>query len=215
MEIFIYVMMLKGELITRLKVDYFALLKSIEGLSEKQMRKKWLGKWGVREILAHLAAWDLENIRITKAIMSGKIPDFFKEARGYAGLGKRCNEMNHEFINVRKGWSITKIKNELEENKRKLINYVKKNCPPNLSKDFGVRWGKTPITIAFYFDYPHDAIHIEQILRWRKGSKIMTIKMNETIKKSGVTKVNEMIEMIIMIGVFMLLQCVAFLAHLT
>jgi hypothetical protein len=159
--------LLEGELITRLKVDHFALLKSIEGLSESEMKKKWLGKWGVREILAHLAAWYSEDIQVIKSIISAKLPDLYKGAAGYAGLGRRVNEMNEKFIKERKGWSIAKIKKELEANKRELIKYVKKNCPPNLSKDFGVRWGKTPITIAFYFDYPHDAIHIEQILKWR------------------------------------------------
>lgn len=160
--------MLKGELIIRLEVDHFALLKSIEGLSDSKMKKKWLGKWGVREILAHLAAWYLEDIKIVESIISGRIPDLFKGAAGYAGLGKRVNEMNEELISERKGLSITKIREELDKNKKKLIACVQKNCPPNLSKDFGVRWGKTPITIASYFDYPHDAIHIAQILKWRE-----------------------------------------------
>lgn len=166
--IFNIALMLKGELVTRLKVDYFALLKSIEGLSESEMKKKWLGKWGVREILAHLAAWDLEDIELVKSIISGKVPDLFQGAAGYAGLGKRCNEMNEGFINARKGWSIKKIIKEIKENRKKLIEFIDKNCPPNVAKDFGVRWGKTSITIAFYFDYPHDAIHIVQILKWRK-----------------------------------------------
>jgi len=160
--------MLKGELITRLKVDYFALLKSIEGLSKSEMKKKWLGKWGVREILVHIAAWDLESMKAIEYILEGKIPDLFKGAAGFAILSKRVNEMNEVFIKQRQGWSMDKILEELKENRKKLIEYVRKKCPPNLGKDFKVRWGKTPITIAFFFDYPHDAIHIEQILKWRE-----------------------------------------------
>ena len=38
--------------------DAFAELhQSFDGLTDEQMRRVWLGSWGVREILIHISGW--------------------------------------------------------------------------------------------------------------------------------------------------------------
>lgn len=159
--------MLCKELIIRLKAGYFGLLQAIEGLEEDDMKVKWFGDWGVREILAHLAAWDEENRKVLKSIIYGKLPTMFKGTNGYPELEERVDAMNKMFVEQREHYSINKILSELSENRKSLIASIEKNCPSDLSKDYGVRWGRIPITLNYYFDYPHDETHIVQIAEWR------------------------------------------------
>jgi len=41
---------------------YAELRRAIDGLDEKEMRRVWLGTWGVREILIHISGWHREMI---------------------------------------------------------------------------------------------------------------------------------------------------------
>ncbi|MBU0976002.1 MAG: ClbS/DfsB family four-helix bundle protein [Patescibacteria group bacterium] len=159
--------MLCKELIIRLKAGYFGLMKAVEGLTEEEMKAKWFGFWGVREILAHLAAWDGEDVNIIKSIIYGKLPTMFKGTTGYPELEKRVDAMNKMFIEQRKEYTIGKIFKELSENRRKLIETIENDCASDLSTDYGVRWGRVHINLDYYFDYPHDETHILQIIEWR------------------------------------------------
>ncbi|MDD3647534.1 MAG: ClbS/DfsB family four-helix bundle protein [Candidatus Dojkabacteria bacterium] len=159
--------MLCKELIIRLKAGHFGLLKAAEGLTEEEMNVKWFGIWGVREILAHLSAWDEENVRIVKSIIYGKLPTMFKGTTGYPELDKRVDAMNEMFIKQRAGLSIKEITDEFKENRQRLIETIEDDCASDLSQDYGVRWGRIHITLNYYFDYPHDETHIVQIMNWR------------------------------------------------
>jgi hypothetical protein len=37
------------------------LSEAVSGLEEPQMTKRWLGSWGVREILIHASGWQRES----------------------------------------------------------------------------------------------------------------------------------------------------------
>jgi hypothetical protein len=51
-------MTFRDELIQRLDAAYQGYRSAVEGLDEPQFDKKWLdGRWGAREITAHLTGW--------------------------------------------------------------------------------------------------------------------------------------------------------------
>jgi len=55
--------------------DAFAELHhAIEGLSEEEMRRVWLGTWGVREILIHISGWHEELTPGFARIAKGEAP---------------------------------------------------------------------------------------------------------------------------------------------
>ena len=47
----------KDKLLREANEAYAELRHAIEGLSDDEMRQVWLGSWGVREILIHIAGW--------------------------------------------------------------------------------------------------------------------------------------------------------------
>jgi hypothetical protein len=55
--------------------DAFAELhESIDGLTDEQMRRIWLGSWGVREILIHISGWHDAMIAAFANIAKGEAP---------------------------------------------------------------------------------------------------------------------------------------------
>jgi hypothetical protein len=50
------------------------LRRAIDGLSDEQMREVWLGTWGVREILIHIAGWHHAMIPALQHIARAEAP---------------------------------------------------------------------------------------------------------------------------------------------
>lgn len=53
---------------------YGELREAIAGLDEARARAIWLGTWGVKEILIHIAAWDREMAPALSRIGRGEAP---------------------------------------------------------------------------------------------------------------------------------------------
>ena len=47
---------------------------AIEGLTDDEMRRVWLGSWGVREILIHISGWHDEMIPALQRVGQGQAP---------------------------------------------------------------------------------------------------------------------------------------------
>lgn len=71
----------RSDLVRETDQAYAALRQAIEGLSEEDMRRPWLGTWGVREILIHAAGWHREMIPALARIGRGEPP--FPEGVSY------------------------------------------------------------------------------------------------------------------------------------
>ena len=50
------------------------LRQAIDGLGDEEMRRVWLGSWGVREILIHISGWHEEMIPALGRIARGEVP---------------------------------------------------------------------------------------------------------------------------------------------
>ena len=50
------------------------LHRAVDGLTEEQMREVWLGTWGVREILIHIAGWHHAMIPALARVARGEAP---------------------------------------------------------------------------------------------------------------------------------------------
>ena len=53
---------------------YGELRQAIEGLTDDQMRRAWLGTWGVREIAIHITGWHEAMVPALASIASGEAP---------------------------------------------------------------------------------------------------------------------------------------------
>ena len=51
-----------------------ALHQAIEGLSDAEVQEVWLGTWGVREILIHIAGWHEATAQALRRVARGEAP---------------------------------------------------------------------------------------------------------------------------------------------
>ena len=88
---------------------YAELIEAVAGLSEREMSQVWLGVWGAREILIHIAGWDREMLPALQRIGRGEPP--------YApGTYDDADAWNARFVEARLGANASGILAELAAN---------------------------------------------------------------------------------------------------
>ena len=64
----------KARLLREAEEAFTELREAFEGLADDQMRQVWLGTWGVREILIHIAGWHRAMIPALRHVAHGEPP---------------------------------------------------------------------------------------------------------------------------------------------
>jgi hypothetical protein len=64
----------KATLIRETQEAYTELRRAVEGLTDEEMRRAWLGTWGVREILIHISGWHEVMAPALARIARGEAP---------------------------------------------------------------------------------------------------------------------------------------------
>ena len=90
------------------------LRESIQGLSDEEMRRVWLGSWGVREILIHVSGWHDEMISALGRVGQGQT--------GYpAGTYDDFNAWNARFVDRKAGVKPADVVAELDASHRAFV----------------------------------------------------------------------------------------------
>ena len=65
----------KSKLLKNLEAAWTALLESYAGLTDvEMMRNGVIGEWSVKDIIAHVTAWEEEALKHLPTILAGKRP---------------------------------------------------------------------------------------------------------------------------------------------
>ena len=64
----------KATLLREADEAFSELRRAIEGLTDEEMRRVWLGTWGVREILIHISGWHEAMAPALGRIAKGEAP---------------------------------------------------------------------------------------------------------------------------------------------
>src|SRR5437867_13372020 len=64
----------KSTMLRQAEETFAELRQAVEGLTDEQMRRVWLGSWGVREILVHISGWHEAMIPALGNIAKGQAP---------------------------------------------------------------------------------------------------------------------------------------------
>ena len=62
----------KATLLREADEAFAELSRAVEGLTDEEMRRVWLGTWGVREILIHISGWHREMIPALARVARGE-----------------------------------------------------------------------------------------------------------------------------------------------
>lgn len=151
----------KEEAILFLKNDHQKLKEAIEGLSSHQMTQvSCVRDWTLKDVLAHISAWNWEEIKAVDIVLTNKKP-------WYVGLKE--DEFNQREIDKRKSWSLDKTLKEWRDSFLALIKKLEKVTAKEWNFKTDCVWPNgTPLTMNSLFDYEyeregHEGGHAKQI----------------------------------------------------
>ncbi len=127
------------------------LMDSIRGIPEGLMSEPGVaGHWSVKDILAHVAAWDRETTRVVMQILRGDEPE-------WPIHDQKFNDVNYE---ADKNLPVNEARNRALSAHKALVELLD---------------GKAEVRAAWLrgSTYDHYPEHTEDILRWRKANPLV------------------------------------------
>lgn len=111
--------MKKDQLLGKLERAWADLQDSYAGLTDAQLTQPGVsGEWSVKDILAHVTAWEKEALRYLPVIQAGKRPPRYSLA--YGGI----DAFNAQVAAEKRAESLSSIRADMEDIHRRLIAYV-------------------------------------------------------------------------------------------
>ncbi len=149
----------KQELLQQADREYDGLKAAIKGLDEAQMGQVWLGTWGVREIVAHIAGWHREMLPALERIGRGEAP--YPD-----GAYDDFNAWNARFVESRKGLGPAELLQEMDTSHRDIVRAAGR-LPDDQFGD-----GKSASGLVDGIGPGHYREHAEQIRQWRQRASV-------------------------------------------
>ena len=142
------------------------ILTEAVSLSDEQQNQVFLGRWSIKDLLAHLIGWDLTNLDAVKSILSGKVPDFYqhhdRDWQAYNGI----------LVKKHKKDSLQELLTNARESQGQLLEFLNTIPAENFNKDFGVRFRGYRVTIQRLLEAEQkdEQTHLQQIMDFFRGS---------------------------------------------
>lgn len=136
---------------------YAELTRAVAGLDEADLRQVWLGVWGAREILIHIAGWDREMTPALQRIGRGEPP--------YAtGRYDDADDWNARFVAAGKDARAAEILADVDASHRGVMAAAAALSDEHFAPDQPAR------TIFEGTTAQHYREHAGQIRDWRKSA---------------------------------------------
>jgi uncharacterized protein (TIGR03083 family) len=158
--------MKRDEAVNKLRAARKNLLESLQGVSEEdKLRPNAVEKWSIKDLLAHVASWDEEVLRVIQAFAMQPEPHFsysISERSDFAAW-------NADQIDLRKERSLEQVQTEFRNARRDLIQVVEGLTDQVLMRPKMTSWGKVRTGFELLDEMvQHDAAHTKDIRSWRK-----------------------------------------------
>ncbi|MGB7923127.1 MAG: DinB family protein [Pyrinomonadaceae bacterium] len=148
--------MKKTELLERVYVAHEKLTNALEGLTEEQATRVGLNaQWAIKDALSHIAAWEIEGVRIISEIQAGawKPQKFDKQA---------IDEFNAHAVESRRENSMNEVRLEFDEAHREMERSIVSLLPDEVDES----------SPAYKFveatTFRHHTSHAGQIEEWKQ-----------------------------------------------
>jgi hypothetical protein len=149
--------MTRVELLDHLDKAWQALLASYAGLSETEITEIGVTEaWSVKDIIAHITAWENEALKHLPTILAGKRPPRYSVL--YGGI----DAFNAQVVEQSRSLSLAEVLERRDETHQRLIDYIM-NAPENQFQT-ETRF-RHRLRLDTYSHYPQ---HAEAIRKWRE-----------------------------------------------
>jgi hypothetical protein len=159
----------RRHLLARLAAERGALLEGLLGLDEPTLvARPVFDDWSVKEILAHVAAWDRWEERTMRPMVAGETPDF-SAVQDFAASNaafvapwrdRDLEEVLAELVAARSDW-VAWLQSLSDEEFFRPRSYS------------GHPW--TFSEVPLQVQWKHDAEHAAQVARWREAEKLKSL----------------------------------------
>jgi uncharacterized protein (TIGR03083 family) len=158
--------MKRDEAILELRTARKELQETLIGMSEEDyLRPKAIDKWTLKDLLAHVASWDEEMVRVLQAFSMQTESAFsysISERNGFA-------VWNEEQVAQRRDNTLPQVIAEFESARRDLIQVIEGLTDPVLNRSRMTSWGKTATGFQLITtQVEHDREHAGQVRSYRK-----------------------------------------------
>lgn len=135
---------------TRMRAE---LKQTLDGLSDLQMQERTLGEWSVKDILAHIVAWDeLRAFDIERVTAGGMSPH-------HDITDEQDEAINQLTAELRRDLPLDQVRWEFDYTRHRVIEAIER--APEAALD-PASYGRAPLLST------HDEAHAEQIREWRR-----------------------------------------------
>ena len=147
----------RRRLLTRLDKAWRAFKDSYAGLTESELLEPGVtGAWSVRDIIAHVTAWEEEALKHLPLVLAGKRP--LRYSATYGGI----DAFNARTTDQKKNLSLPEVLRQQEDVHRRLIDLIEGVPEDQLGGDTRFRHR---LRLDTYGHYPQHASAIE---KWRE-----------------------------------------------
>lgn len=151
--------MSKAEVIAQYEKDFRDFLSAVHQIPEARKTDRILEQWGIKQILDHVASWNLETVKAIEKVVSGDIPWFFDHQ-------DEVDIFNGEQIEKRKQIFNQNIFAEMEASHRTLLEFLHQFPDSLFHQSSGKIWHQEAVTPALVCSYRHYAVHRQDIVRY-------------------------------------------------
>jgi hypothetical protein len=144
------------QLIHKVDTAWLAFKNSFDGLTEAQMEEPGVaGGWSVRDIIAHVTAWEGEALKYLPYILRAERLPRYSDM--YGGI----DAFNNQVVAEKRALPLVDVLTGFEETHRRLLKYVQSIPEEHITTE-------TRFRRRLRFDtYRHYAEHTEMIQNWR------------------------------------------------
>lgn len=155
----------KTELIQRIETDWARLQAALDGLSEEQLHTPGVvGDWSIKDVLAHITAWQTRLITAMFKVEKGFKPDTL------GGGAAAVDQLNEKFYREMKDRPFEQVWDDLDASYQQLLRRLENWSDKDLFDAKRFKWMQgEPFERYIAGDsYEHYAEHAAQIEAWKK-----------------------------------------------
>jgi uncharacterized protein (TIGR03083 family) len=158
--------MKRDDAIHELRAARKELQESLAGMGEEDyLRSNAIDKWTVKDLVAHVASWDEEVVRVLQAFSMQSQPVFTY----LISSSKDFGAWNEDQIAQRREHTVPQVVSEFEKARRDLIQVIEGLTDPVLGRAKMTSWGEPQTGFDLIaMQAEHDREHTRQVMSYRK-----------------------------------------------
>ena len=160
--------MTKQEIVAALESEWEALQAAITGLTEAQMTKApVVGDWTLKDLLAHIAAWEARLVTALFKAERGVTPDLVES-------GPQVDQLNAQLYREQKDRPLERVLEDMHDVHLALLNRLETFPEQALTDPRKYKWmGGEPLSRMVAGDsFEHYREHAADIRAWRERQGI-------------------------------------------